>query len=937
MKKIIFLFISLSLVLSQKEILAQSVSVQGHVVDTMLTPLTGATAVLLQAGDSVLYKFSISNGEGFFEMKKVTPGDYILQLTFLGYGNYSKPVTIGENTPVFNAGYIALLPENALLDEVTVKAEHIPMRLNKDTIEYNAAAFETKPNAAVEELLKKLPGVEVTKDGTIKAQGEEVNQVLVDGKQFFGNDPQVATKNLPADAIDKVQVFDKKSEMSEFTGVDDGQRDKTINLALKDDKKKGYFGKATAGYGTEDRYEAKLSLNRFDKKMQMSIIGMSNNNNQQGFSLGEYMNFMGGLQNMMHGGGGGSMRLSIEIDGGLPLGAGLSNGFVNSSAGGANFNLELGKNTDLNLSYFYNRIRNNVQTETTRQNFTENGVYDAADNEEQLSQSSGHKLNMRLQHEIDSFRRIIFRNSMGYNDGFSESFGNSMAFNTLGMLENDGSNIYLSEGRNFNLNGNVLFMNRFRKSGRAFSADLSYGLSDDDRESRLQSLNRFYLGDGNLNFTDSLNQRQDIIGDRLNYGLTLTHTEPLGKKRYLEFRYSLQNFQDENDKTVFDITGGPNPEENYNSHLSNKYKRDYLYNSGGLSFRLNRKKANFSVGLTLQHSRLRGDLFNASPQISEDYVNLLPNLMYSYDLATSRNIEFSYITNVREPSVEQLQPIVDNSNPLNIYIGNPELSPEYTHRAAVRFHSFSQFSMTSIFASLSGSYTTNKITNEVSVDSLFRQITRPVNVDNDFGLRSYFSFGAPLKFIKSRININNGLNYNRSLIFVNGTQNASNRLRTTLDISIENKNTELVEIGIGTNLSHNLTNYSDADNLNQNYFDQVYYIDAGVNFLKTWNLSSSFDYTIYGGEAFGSSETIPIWKASLSTFLLKNQKGELKFSASDLLNRNQGISRTSEFNYIEETSTRSLGRYFMVSFTYNISKFGARQGGGIEVIDGRRR
>ena len=328
-------------------------TISGIVSDTSNTPLLGATVVVLQAKDSVLKSFALSDKEGNFAIKRVAAGEYILQITFIGYQKVSQPFSIKPDQSAWDAGTFILQPEILTADEVSIEADRTPILMKGDTIQYNADAFKTQPNAVVEDLLKKLPGVEVERDGTVKAQGETVQKVLVDGKEFFGDDPKMATKNLPADAVDNVQVFDKKSEMAEFTGVDDGNEQKTINLELKEDKKQGVFGNVTAGYGTDNRYESRLNLNRFNDKLQFSAIGMANNTNRQGFSIGDYINLMGGMSNLM-GGGGGSFSLSLNTEEvGIPLENGLNNGFVNTGAGGINFNYDLGKNTSLSTSYFF--------------------------------------------------------------------------------------------------------------------------------------------------------------------------------------------------------------------------------------------------------------------------------------------------------------------------------------------------------------------------------------------------------------------------------------------------------------------------------------------------------------------------------------------------------------------------------------------------------
>ncbi|MBK6993898.1 MAG: carboxypeptidase-like regulatory domain-containing protein [Lewinellaceae bacterium] len=321
---------------------SQNIHIEGQVADSSGIGLPAASVVLLEKKDSLFVLFGLTDEAGRFTLKRIEPGEYVLQISYLGYKNHWQALEIKAGQGNANLGKIVLEPSSMLLNDVEITADRVPLSMRKDTLEYNALAFKTQPGAVVEDLLKKLPGIQVQPDGTIKAQGKTVQNVLVEGKEFFGNDPKIATKNLPADAVNKVQVFDKKSESAEFTGIEDGRDERTINLKLKDGKKQGYFGKANIGAGTEGRYEGNFNLNRFGRRTQMSAIGMANNNNQQGFSFQDYINFMGGLGNFMSGGsGGGSMRLSFNIeDGGVPMGPMLDRGFTESWAGGANFNTD---------------------------------------------------------------------------------------------------------------------------------------------------------------------------------------------------------------------------------------------------------------------------------------------------------------------------------------------------------------------------------------------------------------------------------------------------------------------------------------------------------------------------------------------------------------------------------------------------------------------
>lgn len=900
--------------------ISRNLTATGFVKDTSQNSLGSATVVLLNPTDSVMVSFSITDSEGKFNLKGLTPGEYLLQASYISYVPVNKKITITDLAKEQDLGVITLEPVTSALDEVLVKAQRIPMQINKDTIEYNAAAFKTKPNDVVEDLLKKLPGLEVESDGTIKAQGEEVKQVLVDGKEFFGKDPQIATRNLPANAVEKVQVFDKKSDMAEFTGIDDGQDEKAINIELKEDHKKGVFGNVAAGYGSDSRYESKVTLNKFTKNQQLSILGMANNVNQQGFSMNDYISFAGGLGNLMRSGGG-RVRISGGTTDGIPISDGLSNGYVNTGAGGLNFNQDFNKHTKLNLSYFYSRIRNDLDQVTLRQSVLAESSFLSKENDEEISINGNHRINATLDHKIDSLQNIRVRTTLAFNDSDYNLLSNSQTINDQGVLENSGLRDNTSEGNNTNFSSELIYRKKFSRKGRSMTASLEFGKSGDTQSALLQSTNQF-KGENSPGTTEVIKQDHNQNNDAINYGIELTYTEPLGKNNYLNLGYSHKNYSNQLLKDVLDLDefGG----SVFNDQLSNHYNRDYIYDRGSSSWRWIKNKSNLQLGIDAQKSLLQGEFFSSEEMnIKRSYFNVLPELTWNYDLAASKSLRLSYNTSVREPSLTQLQPIVDNSNPLSIYVGNPELRPEYTHRLQLRYFSFSQFSMTNFFAMINATYTDNAIVNSRTIDALFRQTTTPINVDNDYRLNTFTGFGTPLRFIKSRINLHANFTYNKGIVFLNNLEENTNRYTSSIDLSFDNQKKELVDLRVGTNIRHSLTNYSISDNLDQDYINHSYYADVSININDSWNIGTRFDYGIYN--ALGEKREIPLWKASVSKYVLK-RKGEIRISAFDLLNQNIGIQQNIDLNYIEDIRINSLARYFMLSFTYAINQMAGQTG-----------
>ena len=945
------LFLFTLLFLFSININAQKNSITGAVTDSIGIGLPAASIAVMQAQDSVLSSFGITDNEGRFEINKVAAGDYLLQITYVGYGTKWQEVNIAENSGKNNVGRIIMKPASEILNEVEVTAEHVPLSMRNDTLVYNADAFKTQPGSVVEDLLKKLPGVEVERDGTIRAQGEQVQNVLVDGKEFFGNDPKIATKNLPADAVDKVAVYDKKSDMAEFTGIEDGRDEKTINLELKDGKKNGYFGNASAGGGAMqtqegdlayDRYEGKFNINRFSRKSQMSAIGMLNNTNQQGFSFNEYIRFMGGLSSFMSGGGGGGsgrMRLSFDpMSMGIPMeGGGLDQGFTTTSAAGLNLNHDFNEKTKLNASYFYSDIENDLDRLATKENLLDDNNFTSEDAEQRISRNKNHRLNATLRHEIDSFQNIILRANAGFNEAGLGSVGTAKTFGTNDLLQNESSRDYAANSDNFNISSTLTYRRRFRQQGRAFVANLSYGIDEEDRKGSLISNNIFHENNGNI-LEENTDQKQLFSDDAKSYGLNLTFTEPIGKitkkkGQYLSFNASRRNYNNKTKKDFFDneLNG-----EILNTDLSNRYDREYNYDRGGMNLMINRKKYNLTVGADVQHSKLKGNLVNENLPVNIDFIRILPSMFFDYEIGTARNFNLEYMTSVREPSLEQLQPLVDNSDPINIYSGNPDLKPEYMHLLEGRFMFFDQFSFTSLFANLGASYTQDRITNSSTVDSLFRQFIQPVNVAYDYNLNGGFQFGTPIRPIKTNVNLSYSSSWNKGILFVNNIENDVQRQRHTIRLEFDNRKKDVVDFMVGGRISFNKTDYSVSENLNQNYIDQKFYSDLIIIPTDKWEFSSSIDYTIYSAETFGEKREVPIWRASIMRYILKNKRGRLSLSAYDILNKNIGINRSSQLNYVQEERIHSLGRHIMLNFAYSISGF-KKDSGGIEISIDRER
>ncbi|WP_337043504.1 outer membrane beta-barrel family protein [Emticicia sp. 17c] len=908
---------------------AQKLTIKGTVTDSAAAPLQYATVLLLSPKDSSLINFGRTTDKGTFELKNLNPANYLFKITYVGHKPFYRLI-VPDIATMVDLGSIKLEPISKELDEVTIKGEKAPVSIKGDTIEFNAGSFKVKPNGVVEDLLKKLPGVEVEKDGTVKAQGETVKRITVDGKEFFGRDPKMATKNLPADAIDKVQLYDKRSDQSDFTGIDDGQRQKNINLTLKEDRKKGFFGNITAGMGLDERYAGKLNINRFNKAKQLSLIGMGNNVNQQGFSIDDYMNFTGDLMRMMSGRGG-QLRFDLNSnnDGGLPLSFGNKpNGFLKTWAGGINFNDPVTKKTEINGSYMFNNLNQIIGKNVSRQNFLPNGdSYTSLQNSSQNTLNDNHRLNFTLDQKIDSMNSMKLSSYINYNRTNASTTSNSQSLNSSNVLENEGIRNYAGSSDALSVNSNLLLRHKFHKKGRTLSANLGFQLNNSDSDGDLSALNKYYT-DGTLTRTENIKQNSIRKSDRMNYGLNASYTESLGKRKYLEMNYALQKNDYISDATVNDIKDGVSV---YNSLLSNKFESSFLYNRIGANIRFVEKKYNFSTGISFQHANLKGKMLLLDEDISRTFQNALPNMHFNYDFQQSQHLRVDYETNFQEPNINQLAPITDNRDPLNIYVGNPNLKPEYSHRLGLSYISFNQLSFTSFFSNLNMIYTTNKINNAQEISPSFVQTSQPINVKDDYMINGSISYGFRIKPIKLRVDISENMMANRGINFVNKQENRTKGLQANTRLRLSYQQDKF-DMSAEARIGYNQTHYSVNRQMNQEYFNNNFSTDLNWTITKNLVFSTDFDYNIYSGLTGGYNQKIPLWAVSISTFFLKNRRGELKLAVNDLLNRNTGIVRTAQLNFLQDERITTLGRYYMLSFTYALKGLNPAQRGGVRII-----
>ncbi len=909
MKATIFVTLTLTLLLCGIGAAAQQ-TLTGSIVDETGAPLPFATATLLHPNDSTLAYFGITNDQGRYEIKNVKSDSYLLQSAFMGFKPYYRKLDV----PVANGMIptIAMVVEDRDLKTVEISTEHVPLMIKGDTVEYNAAAFKTKPDAVVEDLLRKLPGVAVDRAGNIKAQGEDVKKVLVDGKEFFSNDPKIATKNLPADAIKKVQVYDKKSDQSEFTGIDDGSRDKTVNLILKDDKKNGYFGDISGGFGTDNKYQGAAKVYNFRPTQQFAALGMVNNINQFGFSLSDYINFKGGVGNLMNGGG---MQLnsSMPVNFGQPI-----NGLITSGAGGLNYTYEPVKNRRFNLSYMGNASRNQLNQSVYTRNYTNNQTFERNRTSDDLSKDNGHAFSASMRNDLDSVQQLTAGGSLNLSRGnsttkaFTQTLIEQAAFNSL-----NNSSLNSSNGLSGNINaGYVTKLSKGWPTLR-FNADAAIDkqLSSDEWRNITQIVNPEQLF--------NVSQFQKNNTDQLEYGGGVTLTRRLGNGYFLDATVNGKNYDDHYTRKQ----GTPPNENDQIDSLSVDFTRGIQLVRPAVLLKKNNDKVQFTGGLSVESGTITSQLLGKEAVIT-NYTTLLPRVRWSYEYLQGKRYGANYETRVNAPTITQLQPVVNNANTLSLFKGNQYLRPEVIHTAGLNWMWFDQFSFTSIFANLNGTYTHDKInmSRNVNEQSLAQEISY-VNVNDDYRADANMEFSTPIRKLGISVELGLGETYNRAFTPVNGLTNINTNYTHSAELTLKNRNTDKISVSVGGSIKYTDAQYSIQSSLNNKYYSLSYFTDINYTPTSKWNLSFTADVSQYQSQSFKNTITIPLLQAEVSRYFLKANRGSISLKAFDILNRNSGIQRVSELNYLQETRSNIIGRYLMLTFKYKLSKLGDGGGG----------
>lgn len=884
------------------------VNVTGSVVEQGSdTPIEQATVRLLNVKDSAMVRGVVSARNGSFTLKNVKKGSYLLHITFIGYDPLYQPLQItGKKNPV-NVGKLELSDGAIELGEAVVIGKAPEVTVRNDTVEYNADSYKVTEGSVLEDLLKKMPGVEVDSEGKITVNGKEVKKVMVDGKEFFSDDPKVASKNLPAKMIDKLQVLDKKSDMGQMTGFDDGEEETVINLTVKPGMKQGWFGNAYGGYGSKDRYEGNAMVNRFVNNDQITFMGGANNTNNMGFS---------DLASTMFSGMGGG--------GGRRGGFGAGSGITSSGNAGLNFSKEfkpdkltLGGNTR------YSHSDNDARSKSDRQNILP-GDSSSYDNSEAMSRtkSDNFGVDFRLEWKPDTMTQLIFRPSFSLSHSMNDNFSDATTLDNERDTVNTNKSSNYSESNGYNLNASIDFSRKLNNKGRVFSATLSGGNSN----SYSDGMNRsdiVYFNQTDALKNSIIDQRSRYDNKGFNYRAYVSWVEPIGHNNFIQATYSISQRKQEALKNVYnqDADGIYNV---LDSAYSQSYRNNFISQRASLSFKSQRAKFNYTIGLNLDPSYSSSENFvgdTTLSKITRKVVNLSPMAQFNYMFDKRTNLRIMYNGRTSQPSMTQLQPVADISDPTNITIGNPDLNPRYTNNVFIRFQQFTPEKQRAFMIMANGSYIINDIVSYTSYNQETGvKTTTYKNVNGNYSGNVRMMLNTPLKNKKFSINSMTMASFANSNGYINEEKNTNRNLILSERGGIDFRSSYL-DLGVNGNIRYNATSNSLQKENNQNTFNYGAGGYTTIYLPLNFKIESDVNWSTNSGYGDGFKQNEVLWNASASKSFLKNNQGTLRFKIYDILQQRSNISRSVTASYIQDSEYNTLGSYFMVHFIYRFSIF----------------
>lgn len=904
-KRISLAFISMAFCISS----VMGYTVTGSVSDSSGEPLISASIRLLAPKDSTAVKGVVSDIDGKFSLPNINRGSYILEASYVGYQPQYKDFKITNANVAL--GNITLQESSIMLKETTVVGIKTPITVKEDTIEYNADSYRTAPNAVVEDLLKRLPGVEVGSDGKITANGQSVSKILIDGKEFFADDPTVASRNLPVDMVDKLQVVNRKSDLARITGVDDGEEETVINLTVKKGMANGWFGNVEAGYGTDDRYKGTFNVNRFWNGNQVTVLGGLNNVNDLGFTDGASGRFR-------------------QFGG--------STGITTSQAVGVNFNVGKDEIFRVGGNVLYSRSDRDTRQKSDRQYILPDYSAWVTSGKKARDIGNNVRADFRVQWKPDSLNTVDFRPRMSYNHSRSWSNDSSWTYDGVEMLNPITRSLTQkqAEGDSWEFGGVLIYNHNFkRRPGRSFSLFANYQFSNVRENSINYAFNKFFqLNDS----TDIYDQFADNHTWSNNVSARLSWTEPIGNVKngnFITVAYRFQYRWNDADKLTYD---NPIIDENIgwlplwadhsdwvlNDSLSNRFRNNYMSQDIRVGFKHVQKVSSIDVGLSVVPQMSKStDLIISERNIPERWVwNFAPYLRYRWKPSKEHALNLDYMGRSSQPTIAQLQPVADMSDPLNIVQGNPNLNPSFTHNIRLRFHNFNAEAQRSIMTMFNATLEQNSIVSKTTFNpETGGRYTTYENVNGVWNIRGMNMVSFPFKNKSWTFNNFLMLYYSNAVGFNNGERNTSGSFSAneSFGIAFRPDNLEFeLRPRYGIQTVHN-TVATASNRTIQSFggsFNATYITPIGIV------LNTDLNFTATRGYSQGYDENKWMWNAEISYQFLRGKNATISAKAYDLLRQNSNISRTINANYIEDISTNSLGRYFLFSFAYKFNTFG---------------
>lgn len=877
--------------------------------------LESATVYLESAKDSTLVTYTITDNEGFFELEgRSFYQDVRLNISYLGHAAYTKEINLEEDT--YRLGKIALEQSN-VLDEVVVRSRS-PIVIKKDTIEFNVASFKTKKDANVEDFLKKLPGVEVADDGSITVNGKPVTNVMVNGKPFFGDDPTIATRNLSKEIIDKVQITDTKTKAQAFTGEEGDNEQKTINLTIREDKNKGVFGRVAAGGGTDERWEAAGMFNYFNNDRRLSVLAGGNNINSAGFSFGEIEKMFGGRGNRSFRISGGNTSFSI---GGRNFGGG--DGIVTSRLTGFNYADNYGKSTELSADYFLSNSGSENASSVERENFLPDRKYFSRSNSNATNDNTSHSVNLNLDTKIDSTFMINIRPSFNYSTntrGYSNSESSENEDNVL-LNESDSDSYLESIAKSFS--NDLTVTKNFAKKGAYLRLNVDNSHRNNDTDDFFNSETMVY-GDNPTTtlrnqFTDSKNKNDNIrLG--LNYRFPI-----ISEKLFLNLEYSYRNEKEKDVKSTFDFNDMDGGYTDFNTALSTDFELTENRHQPEIGLNYRTEKVNLRVnGSYVFRTMENMDLLRPQFNLKRDFENAELNSRLRYSFSRQKSLFFMYRINNRIPQARQLQAFTDVTDPLNTVVGNPNLVPQTDHSMHLNYNNFDFQKGTGMYFYMALDIENNNIVPKTTIDENLVRYTTYANVNGNYNYNLGGSYSKTFKLdTLHSVKMEAGLwgSITRRNNFSNDVQYASNIKYITPSLGFTYTWLDIMELRPRYRISFSNADYTIDRFADNNFVQHNFGLDLRVTVPKNLEWNNELNYNYDPNISAGFQKSAWFWNSTLSYTILKGN-GTISLKAYDLLNQNTDARRYATDNYIQNSQSTVLKRYFMLGFSYKFNTLG---------------